>query len=75
MHNRQSSGGSPDRPGIGSSHSLLRVREAAAGLSVSVRTIWRLIASGELAAVRIGRSVRITRDSLSTFIENGGNNQ
>jgi excisionase family DNA binding protein len=58
-----------------STASLLRVREVAADLAVSIRTVWRLIASGELAAVRIGRSVRITRDSLSTFIENGGNNQ
>lgn len=52
--------------------SLLRVHEASKELAVSVRSVWRLVSSGTLATVRIGRSVRITRESINRFIEQGG---
>lgn len=51
---------------------LLRVPEAAAALAVSNRSVWRLIALGKLDVVRLGRSVRITADSVDSLIAAGG---
>lgn len=48
---------------------LLRLPEAALQLSVSLRTIHVLIASGALASVRIGRSVRVRPSALEQFVE------
>jgi excisionase family DNA binding protein len=41
-------------------------------LSISPRSVWRLIATGELKTVRCGRSVRVTAASLEAFISKGG---
>jgi excisionase family DNA binding protein len=46
---------------------LLRVPDAAEALAISTRTVWRLIATGELTAIKIGRAVRITRASVDAF--------
>ena len=44
-------------------------REVANALGLSERTIWGLVASGQLNAVRIGRrSVRILREELDRFL-------
>jgi excisionase family DNA binding protein len=51
---------------------LVRIADAAAELALSQRSIWRLIANGELDAVRIGRSVRVTRESIDRLIDRGG---
>jgi excisionase family DNA binding protein len=48
---------------------LLTRSEAAAGLSVSLRTIDNLVASGDLPAVKIGRAIRIRPSALDYFIE------
>jgi excisionase family DNA binding protein len=48
---------------------LLRVREAAEILRVSEKTIRRLISSGNLTAVRIGRLVRIPVRAINRMIE------
>lgn len=45
--------------------------EAADALGVSIRTVDRLIATGDLKAVKITRSVRIHGDSLRQLIEHG----
>lgn len=47
---------------------FLRVHEAAAVLQVSTKTVRRLIARGDLKAVRIGRSVRIHSSELEHLI-------
>ena len=47
---------------------LLTLSQAGEQLSVSVRTIRRLIDGGELATHRIGRAVRISADDLARFI-------
>jgi excisionase family DNA binding protein len=44
---------------------LLTMKEAAAYLRVSTRTVQRQIKDGYLQAVRIGRSVRIERSALA----------
>ena len=48
---------------------LLTIRQAAERLAVSLRTLERLAASGELSAVRFGRSVRIDPEDLVAFVE------
>ena len=51
---------------------LLTPQETAAFLSVSVRTVQRLVSAGELPAVRIRKSMRFRMDDLLHFI--GRNN-
>ncbi|WP_170457140.1 helix-turn-helix domain-containing protein [Ruegeria arenilitoris] len=48
----------------------LRIKEAAAEIAVSPRTIWDLIREGELRSYRVGpRGRRVTRESLNAFRE------
>ncbi len=47
---------------------LLRVAEAARILGVSRATTYRLIAAGELPAVRIGGSLKVDRTELHEYI-------
>jgi excisionase family DNA binding protein len=47
---------------------LLRVEEAGAQLSLSRGMIYKLIATGDLRAVRIGRSVRIPAAAVDELI-------
>ena len=42
-------------------------REAARLLGISPRTVWNLTATGQLLAVRIGRSVRYSIGDLTSF--------
>ncbi len=48
---------------------LLTRQESAERLNQSVRTVDKLIESGELPAVRIGRSIRIRPSAIEYFIE------
>jgi excisionase family DNA binding protein len=50
---------------------FLTVSEVAAVLRVSDMTIYRLIASGEIRALKVGRSYRIPQDALDTWLEEG----
>jgi excisionase family DNA binding protein len=47
---------------------LLTVNEVAELLSLSVRTVHKLVASDRLATVRIGRCVRFSRTALDDFV-------
>lgn len=51
---------------------LLTVGEAAYALNIGKRSLWRLIASGELPSVRIGRSVRVPIEGIDRLIQRGG---
>ena len=51
---------------------LLRVGEAAAFLQVSNKTVRRLLARGDLKAVRIGRLLRIPSSEIDRLIADGG---
>jgi excisionase family DNA binding protein len=46
----------------------LTVAEVAGHLRVSNMTVYRLVQSGELAAVRVGRSYRIREDDVDRFL-------
>lgn len=53
----------------GKPRQLLTVREVASRLSVSVRTVWRLIEQGKLRTRRIGNATRVEADHLDGFID------
>jgi excisionase family DNA binding protein len=57
-----------DIVGIGN-RLLLTVREAAAMLAISTRTLWSLTDRGEVPAVRVGRAVRYCIDDLRDWIK------
>ena len=48
---------------------LLEPREVADALSISVGFVYKLVKLGELPAVRIGTSVRISPTALLEFME------
>ena len=45
-----------------------KYKEAAERLSVSEKTIRRLVSDGKIGNIRIGRSVRIPEDALKKFV-------
>jgi excisionase family DNA binding protein len=47
---------------------MMDMREVATRLSVSIRTVERVVASGELRAVRVRRAVRVTAQALDAYI-------
>lgn len=51
---------------------LLSVDDAAAILSVSPKTVRRMIDRGELTTCRVGRLVRIRRSDLARYIASCG---
>jgi excisionase family DNA binding protein len=51
---------------------LLNVRAAAALLNVSRRTVYELVASGELPHVRVGGSIRFVPSTLEQWLRDGG---
>jgi excisionase family DNA binding protein len=48
---------------------LLTVEDVAARLQLSVRSIRRLIAENKLCVIRIGRSVRVRPEDLTSFVD------
>ena len=50
---------------------LLTVAEVAAVLRVSNMTVYRLIKSGELPALRVGKNYRIRESELEAFLAAG----
>lgn len=52
--------------------SLLTVREVAQMLSVSPMTVYRMIRSGDLPAIRIGRCYRVDRRVVEAFLSAQG---
>lgn len=49
-------------------HSFLTPREVAESLRVSDMTVYRLIKSGELRALRIGKSYRISAEDFDAYL-------
>lgn len=56
---------------------LLRIRDAAAMLSVSERSIWQLIRAGELHAIHLPgmRAIRIARDDVENLVRRWHNRE
>ena len=47
---------------------FLTVAEVAATMRVSKMTVYRLVHGGELPAVRVGRSFRVTEDDVNEYL-------
>lgn len=47
---------------------FLTIAEVAAVMRVSKMTVYRLVHSGELPAVRVGRSFRVTEDDVNDYL-------
>lgn len=48
---------------------LLTVREVAAAMRVSSMTVYRLINSGDLRAIRVGKHFRIRQHDLDAYLD------
>ena len=47
---------------------FLTIAEVAARMRVSKMTVYRLVHGGELPAVRVGRSFRVTEDDVNEYL-------
>ena len=54
---------------------LLTVSEVAATLRVHPNTAYRLLRTGSIAAVRVGRKVRASRAAIEEFVREGGSRE
>ncbi len=48
---------------------LLRVNDAAAFLAIGRRTVYTLVAAGELPAVRVGERMRFRPEELEAYLD------
>ena len=48
---------------------FLTIAEVAATMRVSKMTVYRLVHNGELPAVRVGRSFRVTEKDVNAYLE------
>ena len=55
-------------PGDMSEVKFLTIAEVAAKMRVSKMTVYRLVHSGELPALRVGRSFRVTEDDVNEYL-------
>ncbi len=63
-----------DRPGERPEREFAQVRfltvaEVASIMRVSKMTVYRLVHSGDLTAVRVGRSFRVPEDAVHTYLQ------
>ena len=61
-----------EQPDMNVNDALVKVTEAAKMLCVSPRTIWRMIAEGQLTPVRFRRCTRVSLTQISRFLKGGG---
>jgi excisionase family DNA binding protein len=64
-----SASGSSPSPRESLAEQFLTVGEVAKHLRVSNMTVYRLVNSGQLAAVRVGRGYRIRTDDVRKYLE------
>lgn len=48
---------------------LFKIEEAAKVLGTSRSTVYRLMTSGQLVSIKVGRSRRVTRQALERFVK------
>lgn len=66
--NKPKGSGSDNQPVLGGTQ-FLTVAEVAALMRVSKMTVYRLVHSGELPAVRVGRSFRVHAKAVHDYLE------
>jgi excisionase family DNA binding protein len=67
-HNPGNDPGQDSGPGDISDVRFLTVAEVATMMRVSKMTVYRLVHSGELPALRVGRSFRVTEDDVQEYL-------
>ncbi|WP_373865322.1 helix-turn-helix domain-containing protein [Nocardia shimofusensis] len=65
----QSGPGAPGQSVLGGGTQFLTVAEVANLMRVSKMTVYRLVHSGELPAVRVGRSFRVHAKAVHDYLE------
>jgi excisionase family DNA binding protein len=68
MSAKQESGAPEVPPGLGQVK-FLTIAEVASIMRVSKMTVYRLVHSGELPAVRVGRSFRVPEKAVHSYLE------
>ena len=48
---------------------FLTIAEVASRMRVSKMTVYRLVHNGDLPAVRVGRSFRVTEDDVNAYLQ------
>lgn len=51
---------------------LMNVQDVADQLAVSKGVVYRLIGENKIQSLRVGRHLRVTTESLKSFVEQGG---
>lgn len=60
----------PERPEGSKAVRFMTVAEVAAAMRVSKMTVYRMVHSGDLAAVRVGRSFRVPERAVDDYLAN-----
>jgi excisionase family DNA binding protein len=60
--------GSPMTPGLLSDVKFLTIHEVAVIMRLSKMSVYRLVHSGELEAVRVGRSFRVPEQAVARYL-------
>ena len=55
---------------IGSAGSLFTIKQAAIELKASIRTVWRMIADGQLRVIRFRRCTRVLAEDVLRYSKN-----
>lgn len=63
--------GTPISSGAGSAPSFLTVAEVASMLRVSKMTVYRMVHSGDLPAMQVGRSFRVPARAVEEYLSAG----
>ena len=71
MHEPSSTRGSeqPAAHGVGPEREWLTYAEAGRMVGLSRVTLWKMVSAGEVEAARVGRAVRISRESLTAYMK------
>ena len=59
----------PTVSGASPEHEWLTYAEAGQVVGLSRVTLWKLVSAGEVEAARVGRAVRINRESLRAYMK------
>ena len=55
--------------GVGPEREWLTYAEAGRMVGLSRVTLWKMVSAGEVEAARVGRAVRISRESLTAYMK------
>jgi len=59
----------PSKSGVGPSREWLSYTEAMELVGLGRTTLWKLAGAGEIEVARVGRAVRINRESLTAYMK------